>query len=89
MALGVQIFKQIRVTMRENPCLKHRNSSGFMSSTPHCWLMHCCSLFYKHYRISLVIRQSFSFKNNPKNRDPSHKMDLDLCNCLGRVKFIL
>ena len=31
------------------------------------------------YRISSVIRQSFfSFQNNPKNLDPSYKMDLDL-----------
>ena len=39
------------------------------------------------YHISLVIRQSyFSFPNNPKNLDPSFKMDLDLWDCLGRVK---
>ena len=39
------------------------------------------------YRISLVIRQSFSFQNNPKNLDPSYKMDLDLWDCLGRLKL--
>ena len=42
------------------------------------------------YRISSVIRQSFfSFQNNPKDLDPSCKMDLDLWDCLGRVKLVL
>ena len=31
----------------------------------------------------------FSFQNNPKDLDPSCKMDLDLWNCLGRVKLVL
>ena len=31
----------------------------------------------------------FSFQNSPKNLDPSYKMDLDLWDCLGRVKLIL
>ena len=32
------------------------------------------------YQISSVIRQEFlfSFQNNPKDLDPSYKMDLDL-----------
>ena len=29
----------------------------------------------------------FSFQNNPKDLDPSCKMDLDLWDCLGRVKI--
>ena len=29
----------------------------------------------------------FSFQNNPKDLDPSCKMDLDLWNCLGMVKI--
>ena len=42
------------------------------------------------YHISTVIRQSFfSFKNNPKDLDLSCKMDLDLWDCLGRVKLVL
>ena len=52
------------------------------------------------YRISSVIRQSFSFQNNPKDLDlsyktnpkdldPSYKMDLDLWDCLGSVKLVL
>ena len=31
----------------------------------------------------------FSFQNNPKDLDPSYKMDLDLWDRLGRVKLIL
>ena len=31
----------------------------------------------------------FSFLNNPKDLDPSCKMDLDLWDCLGRVKLVL
>ena len=31
----------------------------------------------------------FSFQNNPKNLDSSYKTDLDLWDCLGRVKPVL
>ena len=31
----------------------------------------------------------FSFQNNPKDLDPSCKMDLDLWACLGRVNLVL
>ena len=31
----------------------------------------------------------FSLQNNPKDLDPSSKTDLDLLDCLGRVKFLL
>ena len=31
----------------------------------------------------------FSFENNPKNLGPSYKMDLDLWDCLGRIKLVL
>ena len=30
----------------------------------------------------------FSFQNNPKGLDLSYKTDLDLWNCLRRVKFV-
>ena len=30
----------------------------------------------------------FSFQNNPKDLDPSCKMDVDLWDCLGRVKLV-
>ena len=41
------------------------------------------------YHISSVIRWSLFFQNNPKNVDPSYKMDLDLRDCSGRVKHII
>ena len=31
----------------------------------------------------------FSFQNDPKDVDPSYKTDLDLLDCLGRVKLVL
>ena len=43
----------------------------------------------KNYHISLDIRQSFLLPNQFQNLDPSYKMDLDLWDCLGRVKFVL
>ena len=49
------------------------------------------TLHLKVYRISLVMKQSFflSFQNNSKNLDLSYKMDLDLWDCLGRVKIVI
>ena len=41
------------------------------------------------HHISSVIIQRFSFQNNPKNLDPSYKMDLDFWDCIGRVKLVL
>ena len=32
--------------------------------------------------------RGFSFQNNPKNLDRSYKTDLDLWNCLKRVKLV-
>ena len=31
----------------------------------------------------------FPFQNNRKNLDPSYKTELDIWNCLGRVKLML
>ena len=42
-----------------------------------------------HYHISPVIKQCFSFQNNPKDLDLSYKTDLDLWDCLGRVNVVL
>ena len=44
-----------------------------------------------HGGITCVLQTHFSssFQNNPKNLDPSYKMDLDLWECLGRVKYLL
>ena len=36
----------------------------------------------------LIRWRFFSFQNNSKNLDPSYRTDLDLWDCLGRVKFI-
>ena len=42
------------------------------------------------FTIFLQLKDSFLlFQNSPKNLDPSYKMDLDLWNCLGRVKLVL
>ena len=47
-------------------------------------------MLFLTYCISSVLRWSlFYFQNDPKNLDPSYKMDLDLWDCLGRVKLIL
>ena len=41
-----------------------------------------------HLPISSIIRlEFFSFQNNPKDLDPSCKMDLDLWDCLGMGKI--
>ena len=40
------------------------------------------------YCISSVIKQFVFFRNNPKNLDPSYKVDLDLWDCLGSEKLI-
>ena len=33
-------------------------------------------------------KMDISFQNNPLKLDPSYEMDLDLWDCLGRVKLI-
>ena len=44
-------------------------------------IKHTIFLWYK--------MEFFPFQNNPQNLDLSYKTDLDLWNCLGRVKFVL
>ena len=39
--------------------------------------------------MDFAIIQVFPFLNNPKDLDPSYKMDLDLGNCFGRKKHSL
>ena len=55
------------------------------SSNSHLYLELCASEILKvrsEYCISLVIRQRFfPSENNPKDLDPSSKMDLDLWDC--------
>ena len=50
---------------------------------------HQDAILSRYYRISSVIRLSFSFQNNPKNLDLSYKTDLDFGDCFGRVKLVL
>ena len=45
--------------------------------------------FFVKYRISSVILEFFFFQNNPKDLDPSCKMDLDFLDCLRRVNLVL
>ena len=45
---------------------------------------------YHEFTIFLWLsNRVFSFQNNPKNLDLSYKTDLDLWDCLGRVKLVL
>ena len=47
-------------------------------------------MLHHYYHIYSVIRQSFlSFQNDPKNLDLSYETDLDIWDCLGRVKLLL
>ena len=52
-----------------------------------CQMLNCCDIdqFYILYFFAYKT-VFFSFQNNLKNLDPSYKMDLDLWDCLGRVK---
>ena len=64
------------------------------SETDHTFCLICnqiCLRGHFCYRISSEISffVFFSFQNNPKDLDPSFKMDLDLWDCLGRVKLVL
>ena len=40
-------------------------------------------------RAALLFSMFYSFQNSPGNLGPSYKMDLDLWECRGRVKFVL
>ena len=39
------------------------------------------------YCNSSVLRQSFSFQNNPESLDPSYKTAIDFMDCFGREEF--
>ena len=78
-------LKNLETDLEENQIGKLRLSlsSKFLNRA-------CQNSAFLHYRISSVIRWSFFFfQNNPKDLDPSRKMDLDLWVCLGRVKLVL
>ena len=48
-----------------------------------CAVKHRLSYFFSY------MTDFFPFQNNPKNLDPSCKMDLDFWDCLGRTKLVL
>ena len=52
----------------------------------------CCHMFYFFLLLPYFFgykTEFFSFQNNPKDLDLSCKMDLDLWDCLKRVKLVL
>ena len=51
-----------------------------------CIILKCLSRVYNIY---LVIRHFFSILKQSKNLESSNKTDLDIWDCLGRVKLIL
>ena len=59
------------------------------TSTSYYSLSQSISFAAENYHISSVMSFFFFLLNNPKNLDPSYKMDLDLWDCLGRVKLVL
>ena len=73
-----------------------------MASSPEerkmCTIMYCVPLISPYSsKLNFTVISNFfgcktefmSFQNNPKNLDPSYKTDLDLWDCLGRVKLVL
>ena len=59
---------------------KPHNSDLRCVGTPPTFFSHVLPYFFAYKTVF------FPFQNNPKNLDPSYKMDLDLWDCLGRVK---
>ena len=47
-----------------------------------------CTVFLLYHASSVIRRGFFGFQNNPKDLDLSNKTDLDLWDCLGKVKLI-
>ena len=53
-----------------------------------------CNFYAKYNEVKLPYffgykMEFFSFQNNHKDLDLSYKMDLDLWDCLGRLKLVL
>ena len=60
--------------------------NGRTAAAALCWL----NLFFYCSTVFLWLQDRvFSFQNNPKDLDLSYKTDLDLWDCLGRVKLVL
>ena len=63
-----------------------------LCSLPGAFFLHLHYMVRAYIQIPYFFRyktEIFSFPNNPKNLDPAFKMDLDLFDCLGRVKLVL
>ena len=64
-------------------------ATGLPSRT-HIDKCHRCCIFHPQLPYFFGYKMEFfSFQNNLKDLDPSCKMDLDLWDCLGRVKLVL
>ena len=64
----------------------HRNGKACRAS-PKCFWLSLINLISEDLPYFFAYKTVFfSFQNNPKNLDPSYKTDLDLWDCLGRVK---
>ena len=60
-------------------------SSSFQGDLHNVWFSSACYIpYYFAYKTEF-----FPFQNDPKNLDPSYKMDLDFWHCLARVKLVL
>ena len=84
---------------------KHLSRRAMLSDDSSCLnceasglILQPCGNFLHQNLVTLVTRllhfscykmEFFSFQNNPKNLDPSYKMDLDPLDCLGWVKHVL
>ena len=67
----------------------HTKQNEFSSNVKsHGALMFFLIFYFIPYFFSYKT-EFFSFQNNPKDLDPSYKMDLDVLNCFGRVKLVL
>ena len=52
-------------------------------------ILSCCVYNYDIMYFFGYKTEFFSFQNNLKNLDPSYEMDLELWDCLGRIKLVL
>ena len=59
---------------------------------PDDWVTACIEWIQEEHQVPYVFgykTEFFPFQTNPKNLDPSYKMELDLGDCLGRVELVL
>ena len=68
----------------ERVCTSYILVAFFEDCDSVAWLFTFLIPYFSAYKT-----EALPFQNNPKNLDPSYKMDLDLWDCLGRTKFVL